>query len=114
MSELRSWDQLEELEQLEITYCEMYKDVYGIKARWYKAESVEQAKRDLEQLGKELEAEMAREEVAQQEAIKVFEELVQKYGREEAKRYQHQAYDTRGDDEFLCYCLGLPYGYFNK
>jgi hypothetical protein len=110
-----SWETMSELEQLESIYCETHKDVYGVKARWYKAESVEQAKADLAILQAEAEKVWAQEKQAQQDAIAAFEELAKSYGGvETAKRWQHQAYDTRGDDEFLCYHLGLPYGYFKK
>jgi hypothetical protein len=115
MEQFKTWEELSELEQLESIYCEMHKDVYGVKARWYKATSVEQARKDLEVLGTELDAEIARGQQAQQQAIAAFEELAKSYGgTETAKRWQHQAYGTDGDDEFLCYHLGLPYGYFKK
>ena len=104
-----------ELEDLESLYCDMYKDVYGVKARWYKAESVEKAREDLARLQVELEAQMARDAEAQQQAIAAFEELAKSYGGvETAKRWQHQAYSTDGDDEALEYRLGLPFGYFKK
>ena len=110
-----SWENLSELEQLESIYCEMYKDVYGVKARWYKAANVGQARIDLAVLQAELEAQMERDAQAQQDAIAAFEELAKSCGGvETAKRWQHQAYNTDGDDEFLCYHLGLPYGYFKK
>lgn len=115
-TEFKSWEEMSELEQLESIYCDMHKDVYGVKARWYKATSVEQARADLERLGEALEAENAREAAAQQEAIKAFEQLVASYcgDVETAKRWQHQAYGTDGDDEALEYRLGLPYQYFKK
>lgn len=110
-----SWDDLSEKEQLESIYCDLHKDVYGVKARWYKAESVEAAKADLARLQEAADAQAAHDAKAQQEAIKAFEELAASYGGvETAKRWQHQAYGTDGDDEFLCYHLGLPYGYFKK
>jgi hypothetical protein len=115
VEQFKSWEDLSELEQLESTYCEMHKDVYGVKARWYKASSVEQARKDLEVLQAELERQMAADKVAQQQAIAAFQELAKSYGGvETAKRWQHQAYNTQGDDEFLCYCMGLPYGYFKQ
>jgi hypothetical protein len=114
MEQFKTWEEMSELEQLECTYCEMHKDVYGVKARWYRAESVEQARKDLESLGRALEAEMAREKAAQDEAIAAFMKLAATYGFDNAKRYQHDAYDTQGDDEFLCYYLGLPYGFFKE
>jgi hypothetical protein len=103
-----------ELEELENIYCEMHKDVYGVKARWYRAESVEQARKDLARLEAALKVEMEREAAAQQEAIVAFMKLAATYGFENAKRYQHDAYGTEGDDEYLCYHLGLPYGFFKE
>jgi hypothetical protein len=114
MEQFKTWEEMSELEQLECTYCEMHKDVYGVKARWYRAESVEQARKDLESLAQALEAEMAREKAAQEEAVAGFMKLADQYGFENAKRYQHDAYGTQGDDEYLCYHLGLPYGFFRK
>jgi len=107
--------QLTELEELESIYCETHKDVYGVKARWYHADTVEQARADLAALQVQAEEVWARERQAQQDAIAAFEELARSYGGvETAKRWQHQAYNTQGDDEYLCYHLGLPYGYFKK
>jgi hypothetical protein len=34
--------------------------------------------------------------------------------REMALRWIHEAEGTNGDDEFLCYCVGVPYGYFRQ
>lgn len=103
-----------ELEELESLYCEMHKDVYGMKARWYRATNVEQARKDLAQLEVALQAQIEADKRAQEQAILAFQELVKSYGFENAKRWQHQAYGTDGDDEFLCYHLGLPYGYFKR
>lgn len=116
----RTWEQLSELEQLECTYCEMYKDAHGIKARWYKAESVEQARRDIENLSREVERTIAREAEEQQQAAVRFEKLVDDTiengakDRATALRWIHMAEATDGDDEFLCFKRGLPYGYFKK
>lgn len=115
-TEFKSWDELSELEQLESTYCDMHKDVFGVKARWYKAESVEKARADLDWLSAQLDIQMEQDRQAQAEAIKAFEELAASYGGDiaTAKRWQHDAFNTQGDDEFLEYHLGLPYGYFKK
>jgi hypothetical protein len=34
--------------------------------------------------------------------------------RDQALRWIHEAEGSNGDDEFLCYLTGLPYGYFRK
>lgn len=115
MSELKTWDDLSELEQLESIYCDLHKDVYGVKARWYRADSVEAARAAIDSLQAALDIQMEQDRQYQQLAIKAFEALAASYGGvETAKRWQHQAYNTNGDDEFLEYHLGLPYGYFKR
>lgn len=112
--------QMTELEELEQMYCELHKDVYGVKARWYKAESIEQARKDLDSLQAAGEVVWAEERKAQEAAVARFEQRVTATiqsgakDRETALRWIHQAEDTQGDDEYLCYNLGLPYGYFRK
>jgi len=106
-----------ELEELENIYCEMHKDVYGMKARWYRAESVEQARKDIASLEAALKVEMERQAAAEQEAIAAFMQVVNEHCQgdfDKARRWQHDACDTRGDDEYLCYHLGLPYGFFRQ
>lgn len=109
--------QMTELENLENIYCELHKDVYGVKARWYRAESVEQARKDLERLEQEAKAQAAQDKIFQQEAIAAFMQVVNEHCQgdfEKAKRWQHQAYGTEGDDDYLAYRLGLHYGYFKQ
>jgi len=60
---------------------------------------------------------MAADKKFQEDAIAAFQQVVTEHCQgdvETAKRYQHQAYGTDGDDEYLAYRLGLPYGYFKK
>lgn len=106
-----------ELEELEMLFCELHKDVYGVKARWYRAASVEQARKDVASLEEDLKRQMEQDKIYQQEAVAAFLEVVNQHCGgcvETAKRWQHQAYSTDGDDEYLCYRLGLPYGYFKQ
>jgi hypothetical protein len=109
-----------ELEELECLYAEMFKDVHGMKARWYRAESVEQARADIARLEQELIlAEKARVEQEARDAVK-FEKRVDdtiKAGagnRETALRWIMDADNANGDWEYLCYLNGLPYGYFKQ
>lgn len=108
--------EMTELEELENIFCEMHKDVYGMKARWYRAKDVEQARKDIAVLEKELDAKIEADKKAEQMAIQAFEELAKSFGTDldTFKRWQHQAYGTNGDDEYLEHRLGLPYGYFKK
>ncbi len=121
----RSFDEIlatpmTELEELESIYCEMYKDVYGMKARWYRAESVEQARADIARLEEELIlSEKARIEDEARAVVKFCKRIEDtiKAGagnRETALRWIMEADDARGDWEFLCYLNGLPYGFFKQ
>jgi hypothetical protein len=121
----RSFDEIlatpmTELEELESIYCEMYKDVHGMKARWYRAESVEQARADIARLEEELIlSEKARIEDEARAVVKFCKRIEDtiKAGagnRETALRWIMEADDARGDWEFLCYLNGLPYGYFKQ
>lgn len=108
------------LESLEQLYSELHKDVYGVKARWYRAESIEQAQKDLDAL-EAAGAVIWAEEKAQEERMvialeaRIADIITMGAGdRETALRWIHDAEGTDGDDEFLCYCLGVPYGYFRK
>lgn len=112
--------QMTELEELESIYSDLHKDVYGVKARWYRAESVEQARKDLERLQAAGEEVWAQERACQDLASQRFEQRVLDTiqsgakDRETALRWIHQAENTDGDEEYLCYQVGLPYGYFKK
>lgn len=121
----RSFDEIlatpmTELEELECLYAEMYKDVHGMKARWYRAESVEQARADIARLEEELIlAEKARIENEARAVVKFCKRIEDtiKAGagnRETALRWIMEADDARGDWEFLCYLNGLPYGFFKQ
>lgn len=112
-------EQMTELEELESIYCELHKDVHGVKARWYRAESVEQARKDIDALQAVGEVVWAQEQAYEQEAAVRFEARVAATietgagDRETALRWIHQAEGT-GSDADLCYTLGLPNGYFRK
>jgi hypothetical protein len=121
----RSFDEIlatpmTELEELECLYAEMYKDVHGMKARWYRAESVEQARADIARLQEELVlAEKARREEEARAVVKFCKRIEKtiKAGaknRETALRWIMEADDAGGDWEYLCYLNGLPYSFFKQ
>jgi len=121
----RSFDEIlatpmTELEELECLYAEMYKDVHGMKARWYRAESVEQARADIARLQEELIlAEKARREEEARAVVKFCKRIEKtiKAGaknRETALRWIMEADGANGDWEYLCYLNGLPYDFFKQ
>ena len=119
-AQYKSWDDLSEKEQLECIYCEMYKDVYGVKARWYHVDTVEQAREDVANLQKQGELVWAREKEEEERRVVAFEARVQVVidsgakSRATALRWIHDAESTDNDDERLCYQLGLPFTYFHN
>jgi hypothetical protein len=122
MSELTSWEDMTPLEQAQCTYWDMYKDAYGHRPRGIDTSSWTLAAFDAEfaVLGKIIEEENQRRQQAQAAAVVRFEEQVKSFikmganDRETALRWFHEAEQTNGDDDYLCFCLGLPYHYFKK
>ena len=122
MSELTSWEDMTPLEQAQCTYWDMYKDAYGHRPRGIDTSSWTLAAFDAEfvVLGKIIEEENQQRKQAQAAAIVRFEEQVKSFikmganDRETALRWFHETEQTNGDEEYLCFCLGLPYHYFKK
>jgi hypothetical protein len=122
MSELTSWEDMTPLEQAQCTYWDMYKDAYGHRPRGIDTSSWTLAAFDeeFERLGKTIEADYQQRKLAEAASVARFEEQVKSFitmganDREAAIRWFHEAEQTNGDHEYLCYCLGLPYGYFRK
>jgi len=71
-------------------------------------------------LGEVIEREAAIRKENEAAAVQEFEGRIDKllrmgaHDRYMAIRWIHDAEETNGDDEYLCYTLGLPYGYFRK
>ena len=121
-TEFKSWEELTQLEQARELYWDMYKDAYGVRPRGIDTSTwtLEQFEAEFEGLGVAIEAEEKVRVAAQQHAIFSFEKRVSDLilsgarDRATAMRWIHEAEGTMGDDEYLCYTLGLPYMYFRK
>jgi hypothetical protein len=121
-TEFKSWDELSELEQVREIYWDMHKDAYGVRPRCIdtSAWTIEDFEAEFVILGQAIEAEEKVRVAAQENAIFSFEKRVDDLifsgakDRATAMRWIHEAEDTQGDDEYLCYTLGLPYQYFRK
>ena len=122
MSEFKSWEEMSVLEQYACQYWDMYKDAYGARPRGIDTTNWTEAEFEAEfvQLGRTIEAnykdQLAQEEVAQHDFEMRVLSLLQTGAkdREMALRWIHEAEGSNGDDEYLCYLLGLPYRYFIK
>jgi hypothetical protein len=122
MTELTSWEEMTTLEQYACTFWDMYKDAHGFRPRHVDTTSWTEA--DFEREFKELGEIMDREEILRKEneatAIHAFEmrmaDLLRSGAkdREMAMRWVHEAEGSNGDDEYLCFLVGLPYRYFKN
>ena len=120
MNEFKSWEEMSVLEQYACTYWDMYKDAYGSRPRGI--DTTTWTESDFEREFVQLSVTIAEEErvrkEAEEKASHDFEMrmlgLLQTGAkdREMALRWIHEAEGSNGDDEYLCYLLGLPYRYF--
>ena len=122
MEDFKSWEEMSVLEQCASQYWDMYKDAYGFRPRGINTASwtEEDFLREFDRLGKMIDqAEILREE-AQEKAMHDFELRIQDLmrsgakDREMAMRWIHEAEGSGGDDEYLCFIVGLPYSYFKQ
>jgi len=122
MEALKTWDEMSTLEQMQAQYWDMYKDAYGIRPRHMNLEAMTEAdfEAEFKILGEAIEREAAIRKENEHKAEVDFEMRVQNLlvtgarNRAMALRWIHEAEGSNGDDEFLCYLVGLPYGYFRK
>ena len=122
MSDLKSWEDMSDLERASCTFWDMYKDAYGVRPRGIDTSGWTLADFDREfvSLGQVIQAEEAQRREMEAEATvrveKAIDTLMRSGARDRATaiRWLHESHDTQGDDEYLCFQLGLPYGYFRK
>jgi hypothetical protein len=120
MNEFKSWEEMSTLEQYACQYWDMYKDAYGVRPRGIDTSSwtEEQFEAEFVSLSETIDAnykqQLALEAVNQHDFEMRMLSLLQTGAktREMALRWIHEAEGTQGDDEYLCYTLGLPYRYF--
>ena len=120
MEAFKSWEEMTVLEQYACTYWDMYKDAYGVRPRGIdtSAWTEEQFEAEFVSLSRTIDANYKEQLEQEERAMHDFEMrmlgLLQTGARdrEMALRWIHEAEGTGGDDEYLCYTLGLPYRYF--
>jgi len=122
MEAFKSWEEMSTLEQYACQFWDMHKDAYGFRPRGIDTSSWTEADFEAEfvTLAQEIEsshqAQLVREEIAQHDFEMRVLILLQTGAkdREMALRWIHEAEGSNGDDEYLCFLLGLPYRYFVK
>ena len=115
-----SWEEMSVLEQMASQYWDMHKDAYGVRPRGINTTSWTETDflAEFEILGEAIQRENELRRLAEHEAAHAFEMRVQSIlacgakDRAMALRWIHEAEGSNGDDEFLCYLVGLPYRYF--
>jgi hypothetical protein len=120
MQAFKSWEEMSDLEQAQCTYWDMYKDAYGVRPRGVDTSTWTLADFDAEfkLLGTIIEQENTARKESEARASHDFEMRMQSLmmsgaqDRATALRWVHEAEGTNGDDEYLCFTLGLPYRYF--
>jgi hypothetical protein len=122
MEAFKSWEEMTVLEQYACQFWDMYKDAYGVRPRGVDTSAWDEATFEAEfNYLQDLIAKNDQErKISEAEAMHEFEMRVQDLlrsgakNREMALRWIHEAEGSNGDDEFLCYLVGLPYRYFVK
>ena len=122
MEAFKSWEEMSVLEQYACQFWDMYKDAYNVRPRGIDTSSWTEAdfEREFVQLAKTIDAnyaeQLGQEEVAMHDFEMRMLSLLQTGAkdREMAMRWIHEAEGSNGDDEYLCFLLGLPYRYFIK
>jgi len=107
-------------EELECIFWDMYKDAHGIRPRGIDTSAWDEAtfESEFDYLQDLIGKNEQERRIAEQEATVAFEQRMQDLyacgakDREMALRWIHEAEGSNGDDEFLCYLVGLPYRYF--
>ena len=120
MEAFKSWEEMSVLEQYACQYWDMYKDAYNVRPRGIDTSSwtLEQFEAEFVQLAKTIEANYKEQLESEAKAVERFEAQVQSFIESGAKdrataiRWFHEAEGSNGDDEYLCFLLGLPYRYF--
>ena len=119
-TEFKTWEEMTVLEQYACQYWDMYKDAYGVRPRGIDTSAWDEATFEAEfvQLARVIDEENKLRVAAEAKAAHDFEirmlDLLASGAkdREMALRWVHEAEGSDGDDEYLCYLLGLPYRYF--
>jgi hypothetical protein len=122
MEAFKTWEEMTTVEQYACQFWDMYKDAYGVRPRGIDTTewTEEQFEAEFVQLGKVIDANYKEQLAAEARAVEQFEAQVASFIQSGAKdrataiRWFHEAEQTNGDEEYLCFCLGLPYGYFRK
>jgi len=108
------------MEELQSIFWDMYKDAHGFRPRGIDTSAWDESQfnTEFDYLEQVIGENERNRKIAEHQAAHAFEMRVQSIlacgakDREMALRWIHEAEGSNGDDEFLCYLMGLPYRYF--
>ena len=121
MEQLKSWEDMTDLEQAQCTYWDMYKDAYGHRPRGVDTSgwTLADFEQEFASLGSVIQREEADRKTSEADAIVKFEARVTSLmhtgaDRERVIAWLMDAEHANGDADYFCFTQGLPYGYFRK
>jgi hypothetical protein len=120
MSEFKSWSELSHLEQVACEFSDFYKDAHGIRPRWIDTSNwtLEDFDREFEVLADICNDNTASRVAEEAAAVTKLEARIADLitigakDRAMAIRWIAEAEDAGSDMEYLCFLVGVPYGYF--
>ena len=107
-------------------YSDVHKDAYGYRPRgeqiynWFTSMTSEEMDVEFQQLQETINRNDEHQRQMEADACVAVEEHIESLirmgagDRENAIRWMDEAEETNGDLDYLCYKLGVPYGYFGK
>lgn len=116
-----SWEEMTPIETAGAIWYDAYKDAYGFRPRhidtteWL-LEDFHKEIMFLDQVIAENGIQRLQEEaIAADKVERTILSLLEAGAKDRAMaiKWLHEANDTNGDNDFLCYCLGVVYGYFD-
>lgn len=111
------------VEELQSTYSDYHKDLYGFRPRsmsdeqWNSEEWLRAEIKYLDEVAPSIYAEEAKQEQAAIDAVEATIADIINVGagdRATAVEWLAHANEVDGDMDYLCFLLGVPYGYFKK
>jgi hypothetical protein len=118
----KTWEEMSDLEQAKQIWWDAFKDAHGYRphdidtSEW----KLEYVNGEIQKLGKIIGRQETERIVQQAAAVVEFECRVQKTmhdgaaDRAAAIAVIHTEEGSHGDGDYLCYLVGIPYGYVNK
>ena len=120
MSEFKSWSELSHLEQVACEFSDFYKDAHGFRPRHIDTSTwtLEDFDREFEVLADICKDNTARRVAEEAAAVTKLEARIADLitigakDRAMAIRWIAEAEECNGDMDYLCFLVGVPYGYF--